>query len=113
MKKNRPGTLMTIVCPPERRDAVADLVFRETTTIGIRYQEVSRLCLDREMQAVDTEYGVVRFKVARKDGAVINAQPEFDDVARVAEAQGVPIKIVHAAAQKAWLDRLQPPGSGL
>ena len=105
MKKNRPGTLMTIVCTPERRDMLADVVFRETTTIGIRYQEMSRLCLDREIQPVDTAYGVVRFKVARKDGAVVNAQPEFEDLVRLAAEQGVPIKMVQAAAQKAWLDR--------
>jgi uncharacterized protein (TIGR00299 family) protein len=106
MKKNRPGTLMTIVCAPAQRDVLADLVFRETTTIGIRYQEMSRLCLDREIQPVETTYGVVRFKVARKDGAVLNAQPEFEDLARLAAEQGVPIKMVQAAAQKAWLDRL-------
>jgi len=113
MKKNRPGTLMTIVCAPERRDTLADLVFRETTTIGIRYQEMSRLCLDREIQPVETAYGMVRFKVARKNGAILNAQPEFEDVARLAAEQGVPIKMVQAAAQKAWLDRLQASGFGL
>lgn len=105
MKKNRPGTLMTVVCPPQRREALADLVFRETTTIGIRYQEMSRLCLDRELLPVETPYGVVRFKVARKDGRVLNAQPEFDDLARAAAEHDVPIKMVQAAAVKAWLDR--------
>ena len=104
MKKNRPGTLLSVVCAPEMRDALADLVFRETTTIGIRYQEMPRLCLAREIVPVETPHGVVRFKVARKAGAVLNAQPEFDDVARLAAEQGVPIKIVQAAAQKAWLD---------
>ena len=104
MKKNRPGTLMTIVCAPEQRDALADLVFRETTTIGIRYQEMARLCLDRELVPVATPYGVVRFKVARRGGAVMNAQPEFDDLARLAAERGIPIKMVQAAAQKAWLD---------
>ena len=106
MKKNRPGTLMTVVGPPDRREALADLVFLETTTIGIRYQEVSRLCLDRELRPVETPYGVVRFKVARKDGTVLNAQPEFEDLARAAAEHGVPIKMVQAAAQKAWLDLL-------
>lgn len=103
MKKNRPGTLMTVVCAADQRDVLADVIFRETTTIGIRYQEMSRLCLDREMQPVQTAYGVVRFKVARKDGAVLNAQPEFDDLARLAAEQGVPIKMVQAAAHQAWV----------
>ncbi|MCC7242744.1 MAG: nickel pincer cofactor biosynthesis protein LarC [Acidobacteria bacterium] len=107
MKKNRPGTLMTIVCAPERRDALAALVFRETTTIGIRHQEMARLCLDREMVPVETAYGVVRFKIARLDGAVLNAQPEFDDLAQLAADRDVPIKMVQAAAQKAWLDSRQ------
>lgn len=106
MKKNRPGTLMTIVCAPDQREALAAIVFRETTTIGIRYQEMSRLCLDREMIPVETSYGVVRFKVARQGGEVLNAQPEFDDLARLAGEQGVPIKVVQAEAQRAWLNRL-------
>jgi pyridinium-3,5-bisthiocarboxylic acid mononucleotide nickel chelatase len=67
---------------------------------------MSRLCLAREMQPVETSYGVVRFKIARKDGVVLNAQPEFDDLARLAGEQGVPIKMVQAAAQQAWMDRL-------
>lgn len=111
MKKNRPGTLMTIVCTPEKRDVLADIVFRETTTIGIRYQEMSRLCLDREMVPVETSFGVVRFKVARQGGDVLNAQPEFDDLSRLAAEKGVPIKVVQAEAQRAWLNRLPTPDS--
>jgi pyridinium-3,5-bisthiocarboxylic acid mononucleotide nickel chelatase len=105
MKKNRPGTLMTIVCRPGDRRALTDLVFAETTTIGIRHQEMARECLDRERVPVVTPWGEVRIKVARQAGRVLNAQPEFDDVARLAAAHDVPIKDVHAQAQKAWLDR--------
>jgi uncharacterized protein (TIGR00299 family) protein len=105
MKKNRPGTLMTVVSAPDKRDLLADVMFRETTTIGVRYQEMSRLCLDREVVPIATIYGVVRFKVARKDGEVLNAQPEFDDVARAAAEHGVPIKMVQAAAHKAWWEQ--------
>ncbi len=105
MKKNRPGTLMTIVCRPGDRRALTDLVFAETTTIGVRYQEMARECLDRELVPVATPWGEVRIKVARQAGRVLNAQPEFDDVARLAAAHDVPIKDVHAQAQKAWLDR--------
>jgi uncharacterized protein (TIGR00299 family) protein len=105
MKKNRPGTLMTIVAKPEQREAMTDIVFRESTTIGIRHQELSRECLDREMVTVATSLGPVRFKVAGRDGRVLNAQPEFDDLAKLSAERGVPIKDVQALAHKAWLER--------
>lgn len=104
MKKNRPGTLMTIVARPEQRDAMMEIVFRESTTIGVRYQELVRECLDRELVTVTTPLGAVRFKVARRDGRVFNAQPEFDDLAKLSEERAVPIKDVQAIAHKAWLD---------
>jgi hypothetical protein len=105
MKKNRPGTLMTVVAKPEDRDQISNLVFRESTTIGIRHQEVSRECLDREMVAVTTPVGVVRFKVASRAGQVLNAQPEFDDLAKLSAERGIPIKDIQALALKAWLER--------
>ena len=105
MKKNRPGTLMTIVARPEQRELMTDIVFRESTTIGVRYQELSRVCLDREMVSVETAVGTVRFKVARRDGRVLNAQPEFDDLAKLSRERGIPIKDVQALAHKAWLER--------
>ena len=105
MKKNRPGTLMTIVARPEQRDTMMEIVFRESTTIGVRYQELVRECLDREMVTVTTPLGAVRFKVARRNGRVFNAQPEFDDLAKLSQERGIPIKDVQAIAHKAWLDR--------
>ena len=105
MKKNRPGTLMTIVARPEQRETMVEIVFRESTTIGVRYQELSRECLDREMVTVNTAVGPVRFKVARRNGQVFNAQPEFDDLAKLSQERGIPIKDVQALAHKAWLDR--------
>lgn len=105
MKKNRPGTLMTIVAKPEQRDAMTEIVFRESTTIGIRHQELSRECLDREMVTVTTAVGPVRFKVASRDGRILNAQPEFEDLAKLSAERGIPIKEVQALAHKAWLER--------
>ena len=105
MKKNRPGTLMTIVARPEQREAMMEIVFRESTTIGVRYQELVRECLDREMVTVTTPLGPVRFKVARRNGRVLNAQPEFDDLAKLSQERGIPVKDVQALAHKAWLDR--------
>ena len=105
MKKNRPGTLVTVVCRPDDRRRLADLLFRETTTIGVRYHEMARECLERETVPVSTGWGVVRVKVARRGTQVLNAQPEFEDVARLAAEHAVPIKTVHVQAQRAWLDK--------
>ena len=104
MKKNRPGTLLTIVAPPSRREALASHVFTETTTIGVRYTEMTRECLERETLTIDTEVGPVRFKVARRDGEVLNASPEFDDCVRIAEQRRRPVKEIQALAMKAYLD---------
>jgi pyridinium-3,5-bisthiocarboxylic acid mononucleotide nickel chelatase len=105
MKKNRPGTLVTVIAPPDRREALASLVFRETTTIGVRYHAVQRERLDRETVTIGTPLGAVRFKLARRGGAVVNASPEFDDCARVAAERGRPVKEVQAVAMRAWLER--------
>ena len=105
MKKNRPGTLVTVVAPPGRRAPLADVLFRESTTIGVRVTETQRERLDREEIAVETPIGAVRIKVARRDGSLRNAAPEFEDCARLAAARGLSIKDVQAIAVKAWLDR--------
>jgi uncharacterized protein (DUF111 family) len=105
MKKNRPGTLLTIVSTPGQRESLVDLVFRETTTIGVRYQEMARECLDRETIEVQTTLGTVRYKVAGRNGHVLNAQPEFEDLVKLAAEHGRPIKEIQAVAAKAWLER--------
>jgi uncharacterized protein (TIGR00299 family) protein len=104
MKKNRPGTLLTIIAPPGRREALMSLVFRETTTIGVRYREQQRECLQRETVTVDTPLGPIRIKLARRDGEVLNASPEFDDCARLAETHRRSLKDVQALAMKSYLD---------
>jgi uncharacterized protein (TIGR00299 family) protein len=105
MKKNRPGTLVTVLVAPNGREPIADVLFRETTTIGVRYADWQRECLTREIVPLDTLYGAVRIKVARRGTTVMNAQPEFDDCAARASEHGVATKDVHAATLKAWLDR--------
>ena len=104
MKKNRPGTLLTILAHPEQREDLTSIVFRETTTIGVRYHDVMRDRLEREIVAIATPLGPVRFKVARLGGATVNYAPEFDDCLRIASERGVPVKDVQAAAIKAYLD---------
>jgi uncharacterized protein (DUF111 family) len=105
MKKNRPGTLLTVIARPDARERLASTVFTETTTIGLRYREMVRECLERETVRVETPLGTVRFKVARRGGEIVNVSPEFDDCARIAAERGVPLKDVQAAATKAYLDR--------
>jgi uncharacterized protein (TIGR00299 family) protein len=105
MKKNRPGTLLTVVAAPDRRAQMTDVIFRETTTIGLRYHDVDRECLQREIISVATSIGEVRFKVARRDGRVVNAAPEFDDCARLAADHNLSVKEVQAIAVKAYGQR--------
>jgi pyridinium-3,5-bisthiocarboxylic acid mononucleotide nickel chelatase len=105
MKKNRPGTLLTVIASPDARQRLTATIFRETTTIGVRYREMLRECLERETVTVDTPLGTVRIKIARRNGEMLNASPEFDDCARIARERDVPVKDVQAAATKAFLDR--------
>jgi len=104
MKKNRPGTLLTVLARPDQRQELSAIVFRETTTIGVRYHEVTRERLEREMVVVETPFGAVRFKVASLGGKVVNSTPEFEDCLRLASDRKVPVKDVQAAASKAYLD---------
>jgi uncharacterized protein (TIGR00299 family) protein len=104
MKKGRPGTLMTIIAPPEARETLTMIVFRETTTIGVRYREMTRECLDRETIVVNTAIGAVRVKIASRNGEVLNAAPEFDDCVRLGAEHNVPAKHVQALATQAYLE---------
>lgn len=100
MKKNRPGTLVTAIAAPSAHQAVAAVLFRETTTIGVRFRDETRACLAREVRHVATSFGEVRVKVVHHD-SLVKCMPEFDDCARLAAARGVPVREVHAAALRA------------
>jgi hypothetical protein len=90
------------VCPPALRAPLADIIFRETTTIGLRHYEVDRECLRREIVPVQTPIGSIRFKIAWRDGRVVNAVPEFEDCAKVAAAKDLSVKEVQAIAVQAY-----------
>ena len=103
MKKGRPGTLVNVLAHPGAREALTQLLFRETTTIGVRYYEMHRERLERTIVTLDTPLGPVRFKVASRNGSVLNASPEFDDCVRIAAARGIPVKEVQAVALAAYM----------
>ena len=102
MKKNRPGLLVTILCEPSNQARLTDLLFSETTTIGVRMHEARRRTLAREFLSVETEFGEVRMKISRMNGSVLNATPEYDDCQRIAATKGIPLKEVLAAATYAF-----------
>ncbi len=98
MKKNRPGQLLTILCEPAETERLVELVFRETTTIGVRISEARKRALEREVVPVATPLGEIRMKVSRLNGDILNAAPEYDDCRRIAAERGVPLKQVLAEA---------------
>jgi uncharacterized protein (DUF111 family) len=109
MKKNRPGTLLTAIVLPERRSAIAEVIFRETTTIGLRHYDVERECLAREIVAVETRLGSIRFKISSREGHIMNAVPEFDDCAKLAAAHNLSVKEVQALAVQAYSSGVRGP----
>ncbi len=109
MKKNRPGILLTLICPPSQAEEFARLVFSETTTLGIRYRMVARTTLERRWQAVRTEFGEVRIKLGVLAGQPVNGLPEYEDCRRLAALRGVPLKDVMSAASAAYQAARQDP----
>jgi len=98
MKKNRPGQLVTLLSDPKNVARLMDLIFAETTTIGVRTYDVRRKTLQREFVPVETPLGSVRMKVSRMNGTILNATPEYEDCLKIAAERGVPLKQVMAAA---------------
>jgi len=94
MKKNRPGQLVTVLCKPADREKLSDLLFRETTTLGVRQSNVKRRTLQREIIPVETSLGSIRMKVARLNGHILNVAPEYEDCQKIAAERGVPLKQV-------------------
>jgi len=102
MKKNRPGFLITVVCNPDQTETLTQLMFRETTTIGVRRIIAHRSVLQREFRQVRTEYGEVKIKIGSHKGRKMNCIPEFEDCRRIALEKDVAIKEVMAAAMRAY-----------
>jgi uncharacterized protein (TIGR00299 family) protein len=105
MKKNRPGTLLTVLCKPEDADKLTQLIFTETTTLGVRRREEVRQTLARRWENVRTEWGEVRIKIASMNGTVTNYSPEYEDCRRIAAEHHVPLKTVMQEASRAYLGK--------
>ena len=105
MKKNRPGVVVSVLSSPENRDALLAMLFAETTTIGIRTSQVARVSLDRRIETVNTQFGECRIKIALREGRVVNAMPEYEDVRRLALENQVPFRIVWESAAAAGRER--------
>ena len=103
MKKGRTGVQMTVLCRPDLVPALRDLLFRETTTIGLHWRLENKVALAREFVEVETAWGKVRIKVARlSDGTIANAAPEYEDCRQLATHHSVPLKRVMEEAMRAY-----------
>jgi len=92
MKKSRPGIRLSVLCRPADRERMAELIFRETTTLGVRWSLGNRWVLKREVKWLETEYGKVAIKIARYKGEIVNVTPEYEDLKAMAERSDIPLK---------------------
>ena len=84
MKKNRPATLVSILCDESKREVLTELLYSETSTLGVRIREVERACLPREIIKVETEFGAIDVKIAKYGGKLVNAKPEYEQIREIA-----------------------------
>jgi uncharacterized protein (TIGR00299 family) protein len=106
MKKGRTGVQLSVLCHPERMVTLRDMIFRETTTIGLHWRVENKVSLAREFNEVQTEWGLVRIKIARwPSGEIANAAPEYEDCRRLAEAHSIPLKLITEQARRMFAAR--------
>jgi uncharacterized protein (DUF111 family) len=98
MKKNRPGTLLSVICDPDRAESLAAVVLAETSTLGVRMSRWERVCLDRRWEEVVTRFGTIRIKIGERDGKTVTASPEYEDCKRAAAEHDVAIRQVYESA---------------
>ncbi len=98
MKKNRPPTILSVLCRPEKATDLRQIIFTQTTSIGIRQHPVKRYSLKRRIEKVETPYGVIRVKVAQLNEKSERRTPEYEDCRRAAEAHQVPLQEVYRIA---------------
>lgn len=103
MKKNRPGVVVSVLCRMSERDAVCEMLLTETTTLGVRFYEVMRRALAREIVRVETKFGAIDVKAARLNGLLVKEMPEYEQCRAAAERANVPFRIVEQAARASFL----------
>jgi pyridinium-3,5-bisthiocarboxylic acid mononucleotide nickel chelatase len=94
MKKNRPATMISILCKSENRQNLSELLYIETTTLGLRIQEIERECLEREFVRMTTQFGEIDVKIGRLNGKRVNAMPEFEQLKSIANETGISLKLL-------------------
>lgn len=102
MKKHRPAVMLSVLCEEAKADALADVIFRETTAFGLRRDTVTRLKLERRFETVATEFGEVTVKLGLKGGAVVQVAPEFESCRAVAERTRQALRTIYDAAVRGW-----------
>ena len=105
MKKNRPGMVLTVLCKPEDAGKLTQILFEETTTLGVRRRDEARQTLARRWESVRTQWGDVRIKIGSLNGTISNYAPEYEDCRRIAAEHRVPLKTVMSTAVEAYLSR--------
>jgi hypothetical protein len=95
MKKNRPATLLSVIAEPRHRQKLSEIIFKETSTLGLRYHVVSRMILKREMKKVKTRFGEVTVKIIEQLDGSRRVVPEYDDLKRIARLKNIPLKLLH------------------
>ncbi len=101
MKKNRPAVMLTMICQPEEGDAMAQLLLSETSTLGVRMQQVQRLKAQRSQQQIETPLGTLLVKVKRLGSRIISASPEYEECRRIALERGISLEEVYEVARQA------------
>src|ERR1700736_2503156 len=102
MKKNRPATMLSVLCQPSDVAKFQDILFRETSTFGIRYREMDRRTLDRELIKVETSAGQVQIKIGRQEGKILQVAPEFESCYAAAQRSQQPLKRIYELAVEAY-----------
>jgi len=102
MKKNRPATMLSVLCEPSHVETLAGVIFRETSAFGLRTEQIVRLKLGRRFETVATEYGEVTVKLGLKGGEVVQVAPEFESCRAVSEKSGQSLRAIYEAATRSW-----------